>query len=134
MANMLLKSYGAYVQELSDALDLECSRKDAKAYGTLKEWKSIDGKIRKAKHNFEKFRKSNDRAAKTKEYFGDTVKVLFVPFLLLLLKIAFDLAIIVLAAFAVSRLCGKPFSLLIVITVWLAVTVLLFFLRRKSGS
>lgn len=134
MANMLLKAYGAYVQELSDALDLECSRKDAKAYGTLKEWKSIDGKIRKTECNFAKFRKSNNMAAKTKEDFGDTVKVLFVPFLLLLLKSAFDLAIIFLAAFAVSRRCGKPLSLLIVIAVWLAVKVLLFFLRRKSGS
>lgn len=134
MANMLLKAYGAYVQELRDALDLECSRKDAKAYGTLKEWKSIDGKIRKAEHNFEKFQKSNNMAAKTKEDFEDMVKALLVPFLLLLLKIAFDLAIIFLAAFAVSRLCGKPLSLLIVIAVWLAVKVLLFFLRRKSGS
>ena len=47
MANMLLKAYGAYVQELRDALDLECSRKNAKAYGTLKEWKSIDEKSEK---------------------------------------------------------------------------------------
>ena len=67
MANMLLKAYGAYAQELRDALDLECSRKDAKAYGTLKEWKSIDGKIRKTERNIAKFRKSNGRAAKTKE-------------------------------------------------------------------
>lgn len=134
MANMLLKAYGAYVQELRDALDLECSRKDAKAYGTLKEWKSIDGKIGKTECNFAKFRKSNDRVAKTKEDFEDRVKTLLVTFLLLLLKIAFDLAIIVLAAFAVSRLCGKPVSLLIVIAVWLAVKVLLFFLRRKSRS
>ena len=52
MANLLLKAYGAYVQELRDALDLECSRKDAKAYGTLKEWKSVDGKIRRAERNF----------------------------------------------------------------------------------
>lgn len=134
MANLLLKAYGAYVQELRDALDLECSRKDAKAYGTLKEWKSVDGKIRRAERNFAKNRKSNDRAAKTKEDFGDTVKVLFVPILLLLLKIAFDLATIVLAVYAVSRLCGKPFSFLIVIAVWLAVKILLFFLRRKGGS
>ena len=134
MANLLLKAYGAYVQELRDALDLECSRKDAKAYGTLKEWKSVDGKIRRAERNFAKNRKSNDRAAKTKEDFGGTVKVLFVPFLLLLLKIAFDLATIVLAVYAVSRLCGKPFSFLIVIAVWLAVKILLFFLRRKGGS
>lgn len=134
MANLLLKAYGAYVQELRDALDLECSRKDAKAYGTLKEWKSVDGKIRRAERNFAKNRKSNDRAAKTKEDFGDTVNVLFVPFLLLLLKIAFDLATIVLAVYAVSRLCGKPFSFLIVIAVWLAVKILLFFLRRKGGS
>lgn len=134
MANLLLKAYGAYVQELRDALDLECSRKDAKAYGTLKEWKSVDGKIRRAERNFAKNRKSNDRAAKTKEDFGDTVKVLFVPLLLLLLKIAFDLATIVLAVYAVSRLCGKPFSFLIVIAVWLAVKILLFFLRRKGGS
>ena len=134
MANLLLKAYGAYVQELRDALDLECSRKDAKAYGTLKEWKSVDGKIRRAERNFAKNRKSNDRAAKTKEDFGDTVKVLFVPFLLLLLKIAFDLATIVLAVYAVSRLCGKPFSFLIVIAVWLAVKILLFFLRRKGRS
>ena len=134
MANLLLKAYGAYVQELRDALDLECSRKDAKAYGTLKELKSVDGKIRRAERNFAKNRKSNDRAAKTKEDFGDTVKVLFVPFLLLLLKIAFDLATIVLAVYAVSRLCGKPFSFLIVIAVWLAVKILLFFLRRKGGS
>ena len=134
MANLLLKAYGAYVQELRDALDLECSRKDAKAYGTLKEWKSVDGKIRRAERNFAKNRKSNDRAAKTKEDFGDTVKVLFVPFLLFLLKIAFDLATIVLAVYAVSRLCGKPFSFLIVIAVWLAVKILLFFLRRKGGS
>lgn len=134
MANLLLKAYGAYVQELRDALDLECSRKDAKAYGTLKEWKSVDGKIRRAERNFAKNRKSNDRAAKTKEDFGDTVKVLFVPFLLLLLKIAFDLATIVLAVYAVSRLSGKPFSFLIVIAVWLAVKILLFFLRRKGGS
>lgn len=134
MANMLLKAYGAYVQELRDALDLECSRKDAKAYGTLKEWKSIDGKIRKTECNFAKFRKSNDRAAKTKEDIKDTGKVLFVPFLLLLLKIAFDLAIIVLAVFAVSRLCGKPVSLLIVIAAWLSIKVLLIFLRRKSRS
>ena len=134
MANMLLKAYGAYAQELRDALDLECSRKDAKAYGTLKEWKSIDGKIRKTERNIAKFRKSNGRAAKTKEDFGDTVKALLVPFLLLLLKIAFELAIIVLAAFAVSRLCGKPFSFLIVIAVWLAVKILLFFLRGKSKS
>lgn len=134
MANMLLKAYGAYVRELRDALDLECSRKDAKAYGTLKEWKSIDGKIRKTECNFAKFRKSNNMAAKTKEDSEDTVKALLVPFLLLLLKIAFDLAIIVLAVFAVSRLCGKPFSLLILIAVWLAVKVLLIFLRRKSGS
>lgn len=134
MANLLLKAYGAYVQELRDALDLECSRKDAKAYGTLKEWKSVDGKIRRAERNFAKNRKSNDRTAKTKEDFGDTVKVLFVPFLLLLLKIAFDLATIVLAVYAVSRLCGKPFSFLIVIAVWLAVKILLFFLRRKGGS
>lgn len=134
MANLLLKAYGAYVQELRDALDLECSRKDAKAYGTLKEWKYVDGKIRRAERNFAKNRKSNDRAAKTKEDFGDTVKVLFVPFLLFLLKIAFDLATIVLAVYAVSRLCGKPFSFLIVIAVWLAVKILLFFLRRKGGS
>lgn len=131
MANMLLKAYGAYVQELRDALDLECSRKNAKAYGTLKEWKSID---RKTECNFAKFRKSNDRAAKTKEDIKDTGKVLFVPFLLLLLKIAFDLAIIVLAVFAVSRLCGKPVSLLIVIAAWLSIKVLLIFLRRKSRS
>ena len=113
---------------------MKCSRKDAKAYGTLKERKSVDGKNRRAERNFAKNRKSNDRAAKTKEDFGDTVKVLFVPFLLLLLKIAFDLAIIVLAVFAVSRLCCKPFSLMILIAVWLAVKVLLIFLRRKSGS
>lgn len=65
---------------------------------------------------------------------SDTGKVLFVPFLLLLLKIAFDLAIIVLAVFAVSRLCGKPVSLLIVIAAWLSIKVLLIFLRRKSRS
>lgn len=70
MANLLLKAYGAYVQELRDALDLECSRKDAKAYGTLKEWKSVDGKIRRAERNFAKIGRAMTGPQKQKRISG----------------------------------------------------------------
>ena len=133
MASLHLKAYGEYVQELRYALELECSRKEAYTYGTLREWKSIDGKIRKTERNFARFLRSNKSLAKTKGDFMEMVKCLSVPFLLLLLKSAVDIAIAFLAAFAASRLLGKQFSFLIVIAAWLAVKVLLFFLRRKKS-
>ena len=131
MASLHLKAYGEYVQELRYALELECSRKEAYTYGTLREWKSIDGKIRKTERNFARFLRSNKSLAKTKGDFKEMVKCLSVPFLLLLLKSAVDIAIAFLAAFAASRLLGKQFSF--VIAAWLAVKVLLFFLRRKKS-
>ena len=70
MANMLLKAYGAYVQELRDALDLECSRKDAKAYGTLKEWKSIDGKSEKQSAILQNFGRAMAGPQKQKKISG----------------------------------------------------------------
>ena len=114
-------------------MELECSRKEAYTYGTLREWKSIDGKIRKTERNFARLLRSNKSLAKTKGDFKEMVKCLSVPFLLLLLKSAVDIAIAFLAAFAASRLLGKQFSFLIVIAAWLAVKVLLFFLRRKKS-
>ena len=66
MASLHLKAYGEYVQELRYALELECSRKEAYTYGTLREWKSIDGKIRKMERNFARFLRSNKSLAKTK--------------------------------------------------------------------
>lgn len=107
MASLHLKSYGEYVQELRYALELECSRKEASTYGTLREWKSIDGKIRKTERNFARFLRSNKNLAKTKGDFKEIVKCLSVPFLLLLVKSAVDIAIAFLAAFAVSRFSGK---------------------------
>lgn len=60
-----MKKLREYPQDLRSVLELECSREDAKAFGTLREWKSIDRKIRKIERKTRQFQNSLVRVKKS---------------------------------------------------------------------
>ena len=124
-----------YVQDLRSALEVECSYAEAEAYGTAKEWRSIDRKIRKMEHNIMKFKRKHNRISRTKEDTRQNVKyilTLLLPFLLILVKAVVHIGIVSLAVWIVMGLLDKPFSFSVVLAVWIALEVVGFFVCRKT--
>lgn len=129
-----LKNLREYTQDLRTVLELECSREDAKVYGTLREWKAIDRKIRSIERKTRRFQNSLAKEARNQRDICDNIKyalVLCLPFLMLLLKAAFDIGIVALAVYLALNWMDKPFSVPVVVAVWIVIEAVAFLLQMK---
>lgn len=130
-----MKKLREYPQDLRSVLELECSREDAKAFGTLREWKSIDRKIRKIERKTRQFQNSLVRESRNQKDVRENIKyalVLCLPFLMLLLKAIVDIGFVALAVYLALRWMDKPFSVPTVIAVWIVIEVVAFLVQRKT--
>lgn len=130
----IIRELTGYASDLRSSLMLECSREEAKAYGTLKEWKAADREIRRTERNVHRFQKKMRKETRSKANVKSDLRyylLLCLPFLFLLLKAAFDIAVVALGVYVAANWLDKPFSIPLVLAVWLGIEVLSFFVRRR---
>ncbi len=130
-----IKKLREYTKDLRSVLELECSREDARAYGSLKEWKSIDRRIRRIEKKTRRFQSSLAKESRNQKDVRENIKyalVLSLPFLVILLKAVVDIGIVALAVYLAFNWMDKPFSVPIVVAVWIVIEVVAFLLRRKT--
>lgn len=130
-----IKKLREYAQDLRSVLELECSREDARAYGTLKEWKAIDRRIRRIERKTRQFQRSLAKESRNLKDVRENIKyalVLSLPFLVILLKAVVDICIVALAVYLALNWMDKPFSVPVVVAVWIVIEADAFLLRRKT--
>ncbi len=133
--DMTMKKLQGHTQDLRSVLELKCSREDAKGFGTLREWKSIDRKIRKIERKVRSFQNSLVRESRNQKEVCENIKyalVLCLPFLMALLKAIIDFGFVALAVYLVLNWIHKPFSVPAVVAVWIVIEVVAFLIRRKT--
>lgn len=130
-----IKELREYTQDLRSVLELECSREDARAYGTLREWKSIDRRIRRIERKTRRFQSSLAKESRNQKDVRENIKyalVLSLPFLVILLKAVVDIGIVALVVYLALNWMDKPFSVPIVVVMWIVIEVVAFLLRGKT--
>lgn len=130
-----MKQLQGYVQDLRSVLELECSCENAKELGTLKEWNSIDRKIRKLERRVRGFQDRFDIESRDRKDVCDKIKyalVLCLPFLIVLLKAIINIGLVAFAVYLVLSWMNKPFSVTTVLVVWIIIEVVAFFVQRRT--
>ncbi|MCI8472540.1 MAG: hypothetical protein HFE65_05495 [Clostridiales bacterium] len=118
----------AYTEDLKQALSLECSKEEAKKYGTVREWNAINRNIKRLKR---KIRPLQDRE---KTCCGDGsllyVTVLCLTVLLWITKLVCTFGLVCIVLYLVSLKIGIAFSLTTAIAIWFVLCIVYCICKR----
>lgn len=120
--------------ELHLSLILECSREDAKQYGTLKEWKKINRRVLRLEQAARKMTKSISDVSKNKEDILDDKKhalLCMLPFVLIIVRFGVLLGCVCLVYYFLELIVGKPFSFITALVACIIIQLLYNLLSKR---
>ncbi len=117
----------AYAYDLQSALALECSREDAKRNGTLREWKTINRKVRKLLRKSKRLERYINASSKTWQTAKDDLSLagyIALAVFLALPRLGLEITVAALVALFVTKMIGVSFSFPAIVIVWLVYEVI----------
>lgn len=137
--NRIAEKTKAYAYDLQSALALECSRKDAKIMGTLKEWKTINRKVQKLLRKSKRLEQYINVSSRTWQDVKDNLSLvgyIALALFLALPRFVLEFAVAALGVLLVTKMIGVSFSFPAATIVWIiyeVIAVVIRFIMQKRS-
>lgn len=123
-----------YTDELKQALVLECSKEEARKYGSVQEWNEVNRGIKRLE------RKINTLQKHEKPSYGDGwYNVLYalvccLPIFFFIVKLICILGLVCISLYYISLGIGMEFSIATAISVWLVVCAIMCICEQTNSN
>lgn len=123
-----------YTDELKQALVLECSKEEARKYGSVQEWNEINRKIKRLERKINALQEREKASCRDGWYDVLYALICCLPIFFFIVKLICILGLVCIFLYYMSLGIGIKFSITTAIGVWIVICAIMCFCERTNHN